>query len=150
MNPLYDLLRADGSVVVNKKLMHGIGLNEAIIYTELLSKYNYFETRGQLQYDNVFFNTIDDLYLSTCIGDRGQRTAIKNLVDYGLLATKTRGLPPKRYFKLSFKEDVINYYLQLGADKIAMKREELKVKNTVSLDKLRIPSLAEIKDCISR
>lgn len=150
MSPLYDLLRSDGSIVVNKKLMHGIGLNEAIIYSELLSKYYYFESRGQLQYDNVFFNTIDDLYLSTCISDRGQRTAIKNLVDFGLLATKTRGLPPKRYFKLNFKEDVINYYLKIGADKIAMKREDLKEKSTVSLGKFRIPALAEIKGCDSR
>jgi len=150
MSPLYDLLRSDGSVVTNKKLMHGIGLNEAIIYSELLSKYYYFEARGQLQYDNVFFNTIDDLYLSTCISDRGQRTAIKNLVTYGLLATKTRGLPPKRYFKLSFDEEVISYYLKIGADKIAMKREEMKTKSIVSIGKLKIPALADIKSCNSR
>ena len=38
------------------------------------------------KYDNVFFNTIDDLHLSTGIADRGQRTAIKNLVKLGLIS----------------------------------------------------------------
>ena len=46
MNVIYDFLRSDGSVVVNKKLIHAIGLHEAIIFSELISKYNYFEMTG--------------------------------------------------------------------------------------------------------
>lgn len=150
ISPLYDLLRANGSIVINKNFIHGIGLNEAIIYSELLSKFDYFETRNQLQYDKAFFNTVDDLYLSTGIADRAQRTAIKNLVRLGLLANTTKGIPPKRYFKLCFDDKVINYYLRLGADKIAMKKEDLKEKNTVSLDKLYIVANASIESCDSK
>ena len=150
MSPIYDLLRSNGSIVVNKCFIHGIGLKEAITYSELLSKHDYFKNKGQLQGDGSFFNTIDDLFIDTGLGDRSQRTAIKNLVDLGLLATITRGIPPKRYFKINFKDEAVLHYLKIGADKIAMKREDMKVKNTVSLGKLKIPALAEIKGCDSR
>ena len=66
---IYELLRSDGSIVVNKALIHAIGLNEAILYSELLSKYYYFDARGQLV-NGWFYNTVNDLSISTGLYER--------------------------------------------------------------------------------
>lgn len=85
MNPIYDLLRSDGSIVVNKNLIFAIGLNESIIYAELVSRFNYFSDRGNLASDGYFYNTISDLQSGTGLGEKPQRAAIKNLEKLGLI-----------------------------------------------------------------
>ena len=97
---LYSLLRSDGSIVINKTLMRAIGINEAIAYCELLSRYSYFETRDQLTDDGFFFNTIEDLEEATSLSGYQQRKAIISLEKTGLIKMEIRGLPAKRYFKI--------------------------------------------------
>ncbi len=138
-NPIYDLLRADGSIVINKRLAHGIGLNEAIVFGELLSRYYYFKEKGQLQLDGSFFNTIDDLMLGTALHERAQRTAITNLEKKNLIKVKVRGAPPKRYFKINDNIGAITKHLKEGSKKI----EELKKKH----DEKRIPAYAVFESC---
>lgn len=99
MNIVYDFLRSDGSVVVNKRLIHAIGLHEAILYSELLSKRNYFESRGMLEH-GYFYNTADNLFRDTGLSAKQQRSAIKKLEDYGLIKTHLHGVPAKKYFKI--------------------------------------------------
>jgi len=121
MNPIYDLLRADGSIVINKNLITGIGLNESIMFCELLSRHYYFAGQKQLQEDGSFFNTIFDLSLATGLADKAQRTAITSLKNLGLLNVSVKGIPAKRYFKVCGSQELIQSYLKQGADK----REEL-------------------------
>jgi predicted amidohydrolase YtcJ len=97
---LIDLLRSDGSIIVNKKMAHKIGLHEAIMYSELLSKYKYFEEKGELQEDGSFFNTVVNMQKDTTLSDHQQRKAIARLQGLGLIWFKTKGLPAKRYFKI--------------------------------------------------
>ena len=118
---LYDILRADGSIVINKNLIHGIGLNEAILFSELLSREAYFESRNQL-IDGYFFNTIDDLQSGTGIGEKPQRKAIAELKRLGLIKCILKGIPPKRYFKIIKDEDVLNKYLRKGKNKAESQR----------------------------
>ena len=94
-----DMLRNNGCVTVNKYLIHSIGLNEAILYSEIASRYEYFETRGTLT-DDSFYNTQYDLQAGTGLGERAQRTAINNLKRIGIIEVKLKGIPAKRYFKL--------------------------------------------------
>ena len=94
-----DLLRNNGCVTVNKYLIHSIGLNEAILYSELASRHEYFENRGTLV-DDSFYNTQYDLQAGTGLGEKAQRTAINNLKKLGLIEVKLKGIPAKRYFKL--------------------------------------------------
>ena len=54
---ILELLRADGSITVNKNLIQAIGLNEAVLYCELLSRYFYFESRLLLDEEGCFYNT---------------------------------------------------------------------------------------------
>lgn len=111
MSWLINLLRSDGSIIINKRLAHSIGLNEAILYSELLSKYKYFAGKNELQDDGYFFNTVDNMHKDTALSDYQQRKAICNLERLGLIKYKTKGLPAKRYFKIVEDETVIKKYL---------------------------------------
>jgi hypothetical protein len=98
---IYDLLRSDSSIVINKHLIHSIGLTETIIFSELLSKYNYFKNKETLTEDGFFFCTVADLEESTGIQRRSQETAIKSLIKYDLIMYTLRGIPQLRYFKIN-------------------------------------------------
>lgn len=132
MSIIYDLLRADGSIVINKNLVSAIGLNEAIVFSELLSKYYYFKERDRLFEDGSFFCTIFDLSISTGLADKAQRTAITKLKKLGLINVIVRGLPAKRYFKISDNQSVIEGFLKNGASKREGLIREHRENNVIS------------------
>jgi hypothetical protein len=100
---IFDLLRADGYITVNKTLAHEIGLNETIIYSELVSLHQYWRKQGKLTDDNWFFCTIENLERNTTLTRNKQDRAIKKLQELGLIEVERRGLPAKRYFKITNK-----------------------------------------------
>lgn len=104
---IINILRSDGSIVINKALMKAIGINETIVFSELLSRYCYFETREQLTEDGYFYNTVTDLEEATTLNDYHQRKAINSLVVKGLINVEIRGIPPVRYFKITEDTDLI-------------------------------------------
>lgn len=129
MSVILDLLRADGSIVVNKNLVHAIGIDAAILYSELTSKQEYFKGRGQLTDDGYFFNTVDNIKLDTGLGEKPQRTAIKKLESLGLIKTDKRGLPAKRYFKVILNDERITQILLAGKEQRSSLENELNRKS---------------------
>lgn len=142
---MFRLLQADGNISINKNLIHGIGLNEAIIYCELLSRHSYFEDRDQLQEDGSFFNTIYDLQLGTGMCEKAQRTAIKNLEKLELLKCKVKGVPAKRFFYLNFDADIEEFIIK-GEEKI----QEIKEKIEEKRDKSTVPPKGETSSAEGR
>lgn len=126
---ILDLLRSNGSIVVNKNLVHAIGIDAAILYSELISKQDYFKDRGQLTDDGFFFNTVDNIKLDTGLGEKPQRAAIKKLESLGLIRTDKRGLPAKRYFKVIQDEKNITRILLAGKELKMSMENELNRKN---------------------
>lgn len=124
---MFRLLQADGNISINKHLIHALGITEAILYCELLSRHSYFEDRGNLQEDGSFFNTIYDLQLGTGIGEKSQRTAIKNLEKLGLLKCKVKGVPARRYFYINFNIDLEEFIIK-GEEKIKQIKEIIALK----------------------
>lgn len=100
---LFDLLRSDGSIVVNKALAHTIGLNEAIIYSELVSLNEYWKGRDQLTNDGWFYCTVENLEKNTTLKQKTQQRAIKKLKELGLIEVKMLGIPAKRHFYITDK-----------------------------------------------
>ncbi len=98
--PITDLLRNAGFVIYNRNLARNIGVNEAILYSELLSRWNYFKERGQLTEDGFFFNTVKDLEEGTALSEYQQRRALNSLKEKGLIEMEVRGMPAKRYFRI--------------------------------------------------
>lgn len=109
---IIDLLRSDGSIVVNKRLAKAIGIDAAIMYSELISKEKYFADRDQLTDDGFFFNTVENMQEDTTLSKDKQLKAIKVLVKEGLIRHENRGLPRKRYFKVIKNEENIIRVLQ--------------------------------------
>lgn len=142
---MFRLLQADGNISVNKNLIHAIGLNEAILYCELLSRHSYFEDRNQLQEDGSFFNTIYDLQLGTGMGEKSQRTAIKNLEKLGLLKCKVKGVPARRFFTINFDCDIEEFIL-MGEENIIKIKEEIALK----LEKSTVPPKGETSSAEGR
>jgi len=134
---IFELLRADGSIIVNKVLAREIGLPSAILYSELISKYLYFSKKGTLNKDGYFFNTVENMQEDTCLSDYHQREAIGDLKKLGLIDCKVKGVPPKRYFKIltDIKASKILTDLFLRSqEKVEKKAKELSesiIKNSI-------------------
>jgi len=97
----------DGFMMTNKKLSFAFDLNTSALLGELTSKYKYFKQRKMLTEDGWFFCTVEDLYKSTSIKRMTQFRIIKVLEKYGILETKQRGIPQKRYFKINFENSYL-------------------------------------------
>jgi hypothetical protein len=125
---ILDLLRADGSIVVNKNLVHAIGLNAAVMFSELISKKQYFEDRGMLTDDGYFYNTVDNIRLDTGLGEKPQTAAIKMLESLCLIKTTKRGLPAKRHFKITATDAMLTRILTEGSNVRSSLKNELNAK----------------------
>ena len=96
-------LRSKGSIIVNKNMAMAFGLNIAVLYPELLSKYKYFADREELTQDGYFFNTVENMKDDTSLSDHQQREAIKILVTLKLIDYRVNGMPARRYFRPNLK-----------------------------------------------
>lgn len=97
--------------------MFAIGVNEAIIFSELLSRQAYFEDKDQLDEDGYFYNTVCDLQSGTALTDYQQRTAIANLKKLDLIDIRISGIPPKRFFRINPNTITLVNLLAEGKDK---------------------------------
>ena len=110
-----DILRSNGgSVIVNKNLARSIGMDAAIMYSELVSKFHYFAEKGQLTDDGYFFNTVENMKVDTTLTDYQQRKALVKLVKLGLVQQVNRGTPQKRYFRLDCDEEHLKNIMAKG------------------------------------
>jgi hypothetical protein len=114
---ILELLRSDGSITVNKSLIQAIGLNESVLFCELLSRHFYFQDKG-LEKDGYFYNTQYDLQSGTGLGEKAQRTAISNLKKLGLLKMELKGIPARRHFKIVATTEIIEKLLSEGKEKL--------------------------------
>ncbi len=130
--PITDLLRNDGFIIYNKNLAKNIGVNEAILYSELLSRWNYFKQRGQLTEDGFFFNTVKDLEDGTALSDYQQRRALNSLKEKGLIEMEVRGIPAKRYFRIVEDSELITSYLM--PPKLELEKPEDRSQETKELE----------------
>jgi hypothetical protein len=126
--PITDLLRNDGFIIYNKNLARNIGVNEAILYSELLSRWNYFKQRGQLTEDGFFFNTVKDLEDGTALSDYQQRRALNSLKEKGLIEMEVRGIPAKRYFRIVEDSELIASYLMPPEEDRSQETKELELE----------------------
>lgn len=97
MNAIFQLLNPSNTVSVNRPLAHALGLNEAVVYGALISKFYYYSEREMLD-DGWFYSTAPDLQESTALSEKQQKRCVDNLVKAGLIRCELRGMPAKRSF----------------------------------------------------
>lgn len=123
-----------GFIAVNKNLIASLGIHEAILYTELVSKLNYYQENDMAV--DEFYCTYDDLYISTGILKTAQQTALKNLENFGLIKINLKGMPRKRYIKILDAKEKIIEYLEKGQKKIDELINQSKEKSNILKEKI--------------
>lgn len=124
---LADLLKSDGgSIVVNKYLINALGPQTALIFGELISKQSYFEELGQTN-DGWFYETSKMIELNTGYSYFQQKKSLQILSDLKLIETSIKGVPAKKFFRITSDENLIRNILEKGK---ANRREYLKQINS--------------------
>jgi|TARA_R110002020_G_scaffold435810_1_gene646044 hypothetical protein len=101
-----NLLSSSAFIVLNKYLAQNLGLKEAILLADLISKEEYFINNGMT--DGWFFNTEANIEVDTTLSPYQQRSALKTLKNMKIIETKRMGVPAKQFFKIS-EELVIKF-----------------------------------------
>jgi len=86
-------------------MSNSIGHNEHVILEFLLKQYFYFKKTKQLQNDESFYSTVDDMSFYTGgFTERQQRSSITKLKQMGFITTKLKGVPAKRHFVINMEK----------------------------------------------
>ena len=139
------ILNPSNTMSINRLLAHAIGLNETVVYAALISKHAYYQSTGKLTEDGWFFSTIPDLQESTTFGRKAQVSAINNLVLIGLIECELRGMPARRYFRISDDPDLIMRLISEGT-KIAKNICQVQKPKSGRRDMKRMKSVEETGD----
>ena len=140
------LLSSTAFIVLNKQLAQEVGLNSAVLLSDLISKEEYFISNGMT--DGWFFNTESNIEKDTTLNSYHQRKCIKILKEKGLIEVKRKGIPAKQYFKIN-EEQVLQILNNLSDKNLTTinKNKEIKTINKYFIK----PKKNEIKIyCIER
>jgi len=91
------LLSSSAFIIFNKELARQVGLKEAILLADLISKEEYFIANGMT--DGWFFNTEANIEKDTTLTAYQQRKCLATLKKEGLIEVKRKGIPAKQYLK---------------------------------------------------
>ena len=152
MNSIFQLLNPDNTISINRPLAHAIGLDEAIVYGAIISKWYYYSERGMIDEDGWFYSTIPDMRESTAIGEKAQKRCIDNLVKYGLIRCEQRGMPARRSFYIVDDPTIIESLICKGEDIMeeikpaAAEKNRQKVKQRDEKKSAELPCSAETEE----
>ena len=122
------LLSSTAFLVLNKELAKQVGLNEAVLLADLISKEEYFIAKGMT--DGWFFNTEANIERDTTLTAYQQRKCLKTLKKHQLIEVKRKGVPAKQFFKIN-EELVIKFLNNLSLSKCTTinKNKEIRITN---------------------
>tara|TARA_R100000734_G_C3270133_1_gene66312 strand:+ start:139 stop:756 length:618 start_codon:yes stop_codon:yes gene_type:complete len=140
------LLSSSAFIVLNKELARQVGLKEAILLADLISKEEYFIANGMT--DGWFFNTEANIEADTTLNPYHQRKCLKTLKKHNLIEVKRKGIPAKQYFKIN-EEQVIQILNNLS-DKNSTTINKNKII-TITNKYFKKPNIDDVKNyCILR
>ena len=144
LSAIIELLNPDNTISAHRYIAHAIGMTETIIYSAMIAKQTYYLKNSMLCEDGWFYSTVNDLQESTTFGIKAQRTAIAHLVEHGLIECEMKGIPAKRYFRISENADKISELIERGK----VIAENLRSKAVVNNSETTEPSTnAELSSC---
>lgn len=100
MSIITSLLSSKNFIITNKVLSRNIGLYEALVFSELCGKHEYFLSQNKLTIDGFFYCTAADLEYHTTLTKSQQVPVIKHLQELGFVETKLKGIPARRHFRI--------------------------------------------------
>lgn len=107
---MLQLIASSSFLTVNMAIAKRVGNDAAILLAELASSQVYFEGNGMLT-DGMFFETVELIEDRTNLTKYQQAKAVKVLEETGILKTKLKGIPAKRYFFVDGEKivDLVDY-----------------------------------------
>lgn len=141
ISPILQLMNPTNTIYANRCLAHAIGMNETIIYSALISKFTYYSFNNMECIDGWFYSTVIDLQESTTYGEKAQRRAINNLVNFKLIETRVKGVPAKRYFRITDDISIIEKLISKGE---VIAKNLIRLKSASSNAKLSSAKTAEL------
>lgn len=91
-------------LTVNVMIAQEVGLDAAVVLGELASTQVYWEEHGEVDENGMFYETAEQIEKKTTLTHYKQAKAIKALEDKGLVKTKMKGVPAKKYFFVDGEE----------------------------------------------
>ena len=125
---LISLLSSSNVGYYNKEIARMFGLNEAIILSELCSKYEYWKKENKLTENEFFFETQETIEENTTLSSYQQRNALKTLEDSKIIETKLMGVPAKKFFKI-FENNLLNYLNPSCKETLELEVKKLNLNN---------------------
>ena len=125
------LLSSTAFIVLNKQLARQVGLKEAVLLADLISKEEYFISKGMT--DGWFFNTEANIEADTTLNPYHQRKCLKTLREFKIIETKRMGIPAKQYFKINEEQvmQILNNLIVKDCTTIN-KNKEIIITNNIS------------------
>lgn len=94
MSILKQMLGQNSHWQVNKDLARKIGIEAAILLSDLIDKWIFFD------YPEWFYNTSENIQADTTLSRKQQERVLKILEDNNLIECQLQGMPAKRHFKI--------------------------------------------------
>jgi phage conserved hypothetical protein, C-terminal domain len=94
--------------IVNKEIARLVGIEPAVLLSDLIDKQTYFSNRNELDSEGYFFNTVEFIELATSLNYHAQKKALKVLSEHGFIEEKLKGIPAKLHFKV-VEYKILNY-----------------------------------------
>lgn len=95
-------LKQDSYWQLNKALCREIGFEAALLMSDLVSKFEYFEKKNLLTDDGFFYNTTQNICEDLGFSKYMAENSIKVLKSEGLIDVCVMGLPAKKHFRINF------------------------------------------------
>ena len=127
------LLSSSAFIIVNKQLARQVGLKGAILLADLISKEEYFESKGMT--DGWFFNTEANIEKDTTLTPYQQRKVLKTLKKCEIIETKRMGIPAKQYFKINEANLLITISCEETEQLVVNKLNNLSESNLTTINK---------------
>jgi DNA-binding PadR family transcriptional regulator len=86
-------------LMANKEIIRLTDIETAILYSDLAGAQDYWSERSETT-DGYFFRTQSEIELNTTLSAKVQLRCLRVLEDKGLIKTKVKGLPAKKYFSI--------------------------------------------------
>jgi len=117
-------------LMANKEIIRLTDIETAILYSDLAGAQDYWSEKNEIQ-DGYFYRTQNEIELNTTLSAKVQLRCLRLLEDKGLIKTKLKGLPEKKYFCID-KECMyrLSQVLQKGETCIAEKDNQVNPKST--------------------
>lgn len=84
-------------LMANKEIIRLTDIETAILYSDLAGAQDYWSEKNEIQ-DGYFYRTQNEIELNTTLSAKVQLRCLRLLEDKGLIKTKLKGLPAKKYF----------------------------------------------------